>query len=122
MLINFEIKKLSLDSIMPFGKYKGHLIETVPWSYIQWMVKNVNRYEYDDELIWISKNYTKQKKYYEPKYYSEEEIIETSKYAPHRAMEMAEEMRFDGNGVSLETWKKVCTTVQLCESGYIKGW
>ena len=122
MLINFEIKKLSLDSIMPFGKYKGHLIETIPWSYIQWMVKNVDRYEYDDELKWISENYTKPEKYYEPKHYSEEEIIETSKYAPHTAMDMAEEMRFYGDGISLKTWKRVCNEVQYVESGLKRGW
>ena len=122
MLIDLRKQILKIDSIMPFGKYKGRIIEDIPPSYIQWMVKNVESYDYDSYLVFISDNYEKPTRYYEPKYYSEKEILETSKYAPHTAMDMAEEMRFNGNGVSLETWKRVCNEVQYVESGIKRGW
>lgn len=122
MLIDLQKQILTMGSIMPFGKHKGKIIRDIPASYIQWMVKNVDSYDYDYYLIFISENYEKPTREYETEYYSEKEILETSKYSPHRAMDMAEEMSFNGNGVSLETWKKVCNEVQYVESGIKRGW
>lgn len=123
MLIDLQKQTLTMDSVLCFGKYKGKYIYDIPLSYVKWMVINVSTYDYDDELNFIAKNYIKENyTYREEEYYTDNEIIETSKYSPHRAMDMAEDMRFNGNGVSLDTWKRVCREVQCVESGIKRGW
>lgn len=38
--------------IMPFGKYKGELLENLPVDYIEWVLENVERLNWrlDEEL------------------------------------------------------------------------
>lgn len=45
--------ELSLDSILPFGKYRGYQLEDVIQddpNYISWLVDNTN-YSFDEEVM-----------------------------------------------------------------------
>lgn len=33
---------IDIDSVMPFGKYKGQTIEEIPSNYLRWMTDNLD--------------------------------------------------------------------------------
>jgi len=62
---NFNAMNLCLQTLMPFGKYRGALISTIVQNdpeYVQWMLNNCKNYSFSSKLkeatriqLWLSK-------------------------------------------------------------------
>jgi len=53
-IANIDNKKMNFDTVLNFGKYKGHTIEEVyemDASYLKWCLENIERFTLPEKFI-----------------------------------------------------------------------